>query len=442
MPKYYYIPLSKSNEPAAPAATNPLIDRTRSVVLMTADDPWDKSMKGKFTTEGDLATDLKQHGVEFELTHGKYKKPEQSVIAYDMPLELAHHLAKKYGQESFIHIDPKQDGAKLIYSNGNGYADSKHDDNTPEHQRSPSIPLEGSMHTEAGAPELFDQAPEDFYTFVPSANKFIRLNFDFDTRHQSPHMKNEALAQFQGENTMKSEYTVQEALGEIAKVLKKYEAELAELHKKESHSGQLPHTDKEERKIKHIAAAYEKKGKSPKQSKAIAYATVNEQHKAESCAKCGKSECECKAEGMSCKKCGEMTKAGSMCAKCGEMSAGKPTEKNEAVSMFSKDGDKDAKGQDKIPEKTKKAPAKDDGSGGDVSKGKMGKAEESMKMLLELEELTKSLALGTPPAPKASQLMPKIPKASPKIPSVGKKTNAPEAAKAEESVEKGVHNIV
>jgi hypothetical protein len=406
---------------------------------MTADDPWDKSLTGKYTTQADLAGDLKRHGIEFELTNGKYNKPEQSVIAYDMPIELAHHLAKKYGQESFIHIDPKQGGAKLVYSNGEGYLDPTHDDETPAAKRSPKIPLEGSMHVESSTPELFDQAPEDYYTFVPSANKYIRLGFDFGSRHQSPHMKNEELARLQGENTMKSEYTVQEALGEIAKVLKKYEVELAELAKKETHSGQLPHTDEEERKIKHIAAAYEKKGESPEKSKAIAYATVNAQHKAESCAKCGKAECECKAEGMSCKKCGEMTKA-SMCAKCGEMSSGS-TKKNEAVSIFSKDGDKDAKGQDKIPEKTKKAPAKDDGSGGDVTKGKMTKAEEDVAMLLELEGLTKSFALNAPSAPKASQSLPKIPKAS-KIPSVDKKDAVSETSKAEEFVEKGVHNIV
>ena len=416
MSKFYYIPIRKNDEMQTPAVAHPLLDRTRPVVLMTADNPsGDPSVKGKYTTEGDLVKDLKAHNVNFELTHGKYVGvPEKSIIAYDMPIELAHQLAKKYGQESYIHIDPSSGGAKFVYAYGSGPVD-------PTKKDSPKIKLEGTMHKESGTPELFEQAPEDYYTFVPSANKFIRLGFDFDKLHQSPHMRNEELASFAPEENImeKTEFTIEEVKAEIARVLKKHMEEhenfLVDLKKKElgkgdkdvpeqfkqtyestpkkfgkeSHEGKLPHNKDEERQIRHIASSYEEKGKSPEQSKAIAYATVNAQHKAESCAKCGKAECSCKAE--SCKKCGTMMKA-DMCAKCGEMSAGKVAKKNEAVSIMEKKGDKNAKGPQETPDKTKEA-AKADGSGGDVAKGKLGKTEivQAVETLIELDVAFASL---------------------------------------------------
>jgi hypothetical protein len=366
---------------------------------MTADAPYDKTLTGKYTTEGDLVRDLKAHNINHELTHGKYNGvPETSVIAYDMPIDLAHALSKKYGQESFVHVDPVSGGAKLVYSNGAGNVD-------PTDDKSPKIPLEGTMHKETGTPELFDNAPEDYFTFIPSAGKFIRIGFDFDKRHQAPHMKNEELATHKPEeNDMaKNEYTIEEVKAEIAKVLKKHMEEhenfLLDLKKKELEKKSPPG---HERQVEHIAESYEKKGKSPGQAKAIAAATAWKQHGEEkkghkhsetvskaACEKCGKAECVCK--GGSCKKCGTMMKAGE-CMKCGDMSRGKPTEKNEAVSFMDKKGDKSAKGPQETPDKTKEA-AEASGSGGDVTKGKLGKSEIELAVetLAELDAAFNSL---------------------------------------------------
>jgi ribosomal protein L29 len=379
---YYHDLLVKADDETGGQinVSHPILDRSRPMVMMTADYPMVETNDPnppKYTTEGDLANDLKRNGIQFELTKGKYSgKNETSVIAYDMPPDLAHELAKKYRQESYVHIEPNG-MAKLRYSGGQ-------DKDDPNDNNAPFIPLEGRYRQEVGTPKVFDHEPENNFTYVPSLGKYVSLDFDWSTPPSQ-------LQTFKGETTMKNEYTIGEVKAEIANLLKKhlneYEESLIELRKSD-HKGQLPHNPKEERQIKEIASSYEKKGKSPEQSKAIAYATVNAQHKAESCTKCGKSECECKSmhKSMACKKCGTMMK-GETCSKCGEMSAG--TKKNEAVSMMEKKGDKSAKGPQETPDKTKEA-AKADGSGGDVAKGKLGKAEEDIKLMLGLELLFKA----------------------------------------------------
>lgn len=371
MPIYFKdLPLKKSDELAI---AHPILDRSRSVVLMSGDEPKFPHPDYPSPSTDKLAEELKRHGVEFDVTRGKYEKPERSIIAYDMDRGLADQLARKYGQESYVHIEPNG-MAKLHYVNGV----------YKTHDEDPGIPQDGKHRPESGSPQVVDTEPEDNYTYVPSINKFVTLGFDWSPQG----LKSD------GEKTMKNEYSVAEVKAEIAKVLKKYEEALAELRKGEELDKKSP--PGHERQVEHIAESYEKKGKSPGQAKAIAAATAWKEHgeeskghrhkKAETCAKCGKAECACKGE--ACKKCGEMSKAGEMCAKCGEMSAG-GTKKNEAVSMMEKKGDKSAKGPQETPDKTKEA-AEASGSGGDVAKGKLGKAEEDIAMLLELEDLFKA----------------------------------------------------
>ena len=102
---YYHDLLVKADDETGGQinVSDPILDRSRPMVMMTADYPMVETNDPnppKYTTEGDLANDLKRNGVEFELTKGKYSgKNETSVIAYDMPPELAHELAKKYRRE-------------------------------------------------------------------------------------------------------------------------------------------------------------------------------------------------------------------------------------------------------------------------------------------------------------------------------------------------------
>ncbi len=93
----------------------------RSFVMMSGEAP---RFAHKKTGHEDLKSELTSHGLNFEETQGMYDKPERSVIVHDMPLHLARHMAKRFGQESFIFGDGVSKPA-LVYANGD-HADHFH----------------------------------------------------------------------------------------------------------------------------------------------------------------------------------------------------------------------------------------------------------------------------------------------------------------------------
>lgn len=110
-------------------------------------------------THENLTRTLRQMGLKFDETHGRYGDPERSVLIYGPRLDQMKTLGKLFGQESVIH---SQGGNhQLHYTNG---------------------PDEGSVRgTVPGsqAHDWFEQAPEDYYTHIPG-NGYFRINFDFD----------------------------------------------------------------------------------------------------------------------------------------------------------------------------------------------------------------------------------------------------------------------
>lgn len=102
--------LAKQDQPPYP-----VLHGGRPFVMMTAQNPC-------YATHSDggmpaLADELKRAGYEHQQIGGFYNSPEQSFLIYDMPMEHADQLAKKFGQESFMYSNGK-DRPAMVFANG------------------------------------------------------------------------------------------------------------------------------------------------------------------------------------------------------------------------------------------------------------------------------------------------------------------------------------
>lgn len=110
-------------------------------------------------THENLVNHLRQRGVKFEETHGRYGDPERSVLIYKPTRELMSELGKKFGQESVVYSN----GGKheLLYTNG-------------EHEGKSRLTSPGNEPI-----TWHDEAPDDYYSHLPNHGYFT-INFDFD----------------------------------------------------------------------------------------------------------------------------------------------------------------------------------------------------------------------------------------------------------------------
>lgn len=111
-----------------------------------------------------LRQELNQLRLPFEEVRGHYGAPERSFIVHGVPRAKLFELGKKYGQESVIHGNAGQH--EFIYTNGDdeGYAH-------------PGLP---TYETWAAG----DPGPDDNFTKLPDGSSF-RLHFDFNKKHPS-----------------------------------------------------------------------------------------------------------------------------------------------------------------------------------------------------------------------------------------------------------------
>lgn len=118
-------------------------------------------------THENLVNVLRNQGIAFEETHGRYDDPERSVIIHSPTREMMHHLGKHFGQESVVYSN----GGKheLLYTNG-------------EHEGKSRLTKPGSE-----AISWFHEAPENYYTHLPNHGYFgINFDFDQDPQHHGP----------------------------------------------------------------------------------------------------------------------------------------------------------------------------------------------------------------------------------------------------------------
>ncbi len=109
-------------------------------------------------THENLVGTLRQMGLKFEQTDGKYEVPEKSVIIHQPRLDQMKTLGKLFGQESIVHSVGGRH--ELHYTNG---------------------PFEGKVRRldPAQVPhQWFPEAPEDYFTRLPNGGHF-RINFNF-----------------------------------------------------------------------------------------------------------------------------------------------------------------------------------------------------------------------------------------------------------------------
>ena len=132
--------------------------------ILTAADPGatKQSEEQNAAANALLRQDLDDIGLEYTEAVGKYGDTQSSFIVVGIPERVAQALGNKYGQESIL----TRKG--LIYQDG-------------------SI-------TPATGVEVFDTAPEDFYTEVPGTGAFFSVALDFDTRVQPEGVYNQSLS--------------------------------------------------------------------------------------------------------------------------------------------------------------------------------------------------------------------------------------------------------
>lgn len=118
-------------------------------------------------THENLVNVLRNQGIAFEETHGRYDDPERSVIIHSPTREMMHMLGKHFGQESVVYSN----GGKheLLYTNG-------------EHEGKSRLTKPGSEPI-----SWFHEAPENYYTHLPNHGYFgINFDFDQDPQHHGP----------------------------------------------------------------------------------------------------------------------------------------------------------------------------------------------------------------------------------------------------------------
>ena len=120
-----------------------------------------------------LGQDLKRMGLRHEATEGSYGSPEKSYVVYGASKDQIHHLANKYGQDSYIHAVNGHKSAKMHYSD-------LAEDDSGNSLRGMHIPSTGSYNFHP------TQKPDDFWTHLPGKG-YMRLNLDFEHPPVSEH---------------------------------------------------------------------------------------------------------------------------------------------------------------------------------------------------------------------------------------------------------------
>jgi hypothetical protein len=152
---------------------------------------------------------IQQMGLKAEPRAGRYGSPEKSWMVYGPTREQMFQLGQQFGQESVVY---SQGGKhELLYSNG---------------------PNTGRFHP-ALDHEWFQSEPEDYYTHMPELGGYLRLNFDWNTLHDTNLHPNAAVAALQTRATgqavppqpqepvQKSEYSIPEVKAALAATLRK-----------------------------------------------------------------------------------------------------------------------------------------------------------------------------------------------------------------------------
>ena len=118
-------------------------------------------------THENLVNHLRNQGIGFEETHGRYDDPERSVIIHSPTRELMAGLGKHFGQESVVFSDKGKH--ELLYTNG-------------EHEGKSRLTKPGSEPI-----DWFHEAPPNYYTHLPN-HGYFRINFDWesDPQHHGP----------------------------------------------------------------------------------------------------------------------------------------------------------------------------------------------------------------------------------------------------------------
>ena len=118
-------------------------------------------------THENLVNHLRNQGIGFEETHGRYDDPERSVIIHSPTRELMAGLGKHFGQESVVFSDKGKH--ELLYTNG-------------EHEGKSRLTKPGSEPI-----DWFHEAPGNYYTHLPNHGYFgINFDFDSDPQHHGP----------------------------------------------------------------------------------------------------------------------------------------------------------------------------------------------------------------------------------------------------------------
>lgn len=178
---------------------HPLFSGAETVGFISGESPrWPAQSQGHEA----MGQALKQMGLRHEETRGRYETPEKSYIVYGPTREQMYELGKRFGQDSALY---SQNGKhELMYTGG---------------------PHSGRYHPSLPQHEVFDEAnkPEDYYTYLPSHKKYVRLAFDFNQKLpsplQEPHASQALRDRAQYSDTQKSARDM--ALGLLG-VLRKY----------------------------------------------------------------------------------------------------------------------------------------------------------------------------------------------------------------------------
>ncbi len=153
-------PSDGGEAPASPAPAHPLFSGKTTVGMISAENPrFQSEIQGGHEALGDL---LRSLGLKHQETQGRYGSPERSYLVYGPSREQMFDLGRRFGQEAVVF---SQGGRhEMLYSNG---------------------PKAGRFHPSTGH-ELFDEAPSDYFTWMPDMGKYLRLAFDWDSVHPAP----------------------------------------------------------------------------------------------------------------------------------------------------------------------------------------------------------------------------------------------------------------
>jgi hypothetical protein len=333
----------------------PLTDEEKkNGVFQTSNDELLKSFEQR------KQTDDKMKNATFEVGEGRYNGiDENSILVTNAPIDVVMELAKKHGQESFVHLPPYPAATKMVYANG---------PHAGEHE-----------HGVRSGTQTFMEAPSNYFTKLPSmGGKYLRLAFNWNNFHRDNDCPQDTgvFTPKEKETAMKSENTIADLKKAIAELLKKeikqHEDFLVDLRK----SSPPGH----EKQVGAIADKMQGEGKSKEEAKEsavkIAWAQHGQhgEHKKSACEKCGM-----KMESPSCKKCdmsdvkkSEVEELATFLAVADKLvKAAKESGSEDSAPLSLADKKMGGKGPKEIPESSEvSAP----GSGDDKKAGKPEKA--------------------------------------------------------------------